>query len=151
VSNPACKTLAVSIRRARADELQTCAELYERSGNAAFTWRPKNWFHAAAFHKITKSEEIYVAESRGAILGIMAFYRPQNFIHCLYIDPSAQGFGIGSALIEAADNIAGGPLALKVDEANSRARTFYDRHGFRPDGEIGVDHGIPWLRMTKFG
>ena len=56
-----------------------------------------------------------------------------------------------SALIEAAENIAGGPLALKVDEANARAREFYDRHGFRPDGEIGIDHGIKWLRMTKFG
>ena len=151
MSSPACKTLAVSIRRARADELQTCAELYERSGNAAFTWRPKNWFRGADFLRFTKPEEVYVAESRGAILGILAFYRPQNFIHCLYVDPSAQGFGIGSALIEAAENIAGGPLALKVDEANTRAREFYDRHGFRPDGEIGIDHGIKWLRMTKFG
>ena len=151
MSNAACKTLAVSIRRARADELQTCAELYERSGNAAFTWRPKNWFRAADFLRFTKPEEVYVAESRGAILGILAFYRPQNFIHCLYVDPSAQGFGVGSALIEAAENIAGGPLALKVDEENTRAREFYDRHGFRPDGEIGIDHGIKWLRMTKFG
>lgn len=150
MSGPACKTLSVSIRSARADELQTCAELYERSGNTAFTWRPQNWFRAADFLHIAKDEEIYVAESRGAILGIMAFFRPQNFIHCLYIDPSAQGFGIGSALIEAADNIAGGPLALKVDEANTRAREFYDRHGFRPDGEIGVDHGVKWLRLTKF-
>ncbi len=149
MSGPACKTLSVSIRRACADELQTCAELYEVSGNAAFTWRPKNWFRAADFLRMTKSEEVYVAESRGAILGLMSFYRPQNFIHCLYIDPATQGFGIGSALVEAADHIAGGPLALKVDEANTRAREFYHRHGFRPGGEIGIDHGVKWLRMTK--
>lgn len=150
MSHPACKTLSVSIRRAHADELQTCAELYELSGNSAFHWRPNNWFRAADFLSMTKDEELYVADSRGAILGLMSFYRPQNFIHCLYVDPEAQGFGIGAALIEAADHIAGGPLALKVDEANTRARNFYTSHGFRPDGDIGIDLGVKWLRMTKF-
>jgi ribosomal protein S18 acetylase RimI-like enzyme len=143
-----CKTLPVTIRRARADELEACAELYERAGNDAFKWRPKNWFKAADFLAHAKNEEVYVADSHGAILGMMAFFRPSNFIHSLYVDPSAQGFGIGTALVRVAEKIADGPLALKVDEPNVRAREFYERLGFRSAGESGIDAGIRWLRLT---
>jgi len=144
-----CKTLPVAIRRARDDELDACAALYERAGNAAFAWRPKNWFKAEDFLAHAQNEEVYVAESHGAILGIMAFFRPSNFIHSLYVDPDAQGFGIGTALVEAAQKIADGPLALKVDEPNTRARAFYERLGFKSAGESGIDAGIRWLRLTR--
>ena len=144
-----CNTLPVTIRRARDDELETCAELYERAGTAAFTWRPKNWFKAADFLRFAKSEEIYVAVARGAILGILAFFRPQDFIHCLYVDPAAQGFGIGTALLKAAEKFTDGPLSLKTDEANTRAHEFYARHGFVPEGETGVDHGVRWIRLKQ--
>lgn len=146
-----CNTLPVTIRRARPDELKTCAELYERTGNAAFKWRPENFFKARDFLRFAEEEEeeVYVAESRGAILGIMSFFRPHNFIHCLYVEPSAQGFGIGSALIKAAEKFADGPLALKVDEPNTRALEFYERHNFRPLGETGLDQGVRWLRLKQ--
>lgn len=149
VTKAICKTLPVTIRRARAGELETCAALYERVGNKTFTWRPKNWFKAADFIDFAASEEIYVAESHSAILGVLSFFRPSNFVHSLYIDESAQGFGIGSALIEAAAKIADGPLALKVDEPNTRAREFYKKLGFTDAGETGVDAGIRWLRLKK--
>jgi GNAT superfamily N-acetyltransferase len=144
-----CKTLPVAIRRAREDELGECAALYEYAGNQAFTWRPKNWFRAADFLGFAKNEEVYVAESQGAILGILSFFRPSNFVHSLYVDPSAQGFGIGTALIEAAAKIADGPLSLKVDEPNAKACAFYERRAFRPTGETGIDAGIRWLRLKR--
>jgi GNAT superfamily N-acetyltransferase len=145
----ACKTLPVTIRRARPDELDACAALYERAGNAAFAWRPKNWFKAADFLDHARNEEVYVAESRGALLGVLAFFRPSNFVHSLYVEPSAQGFGIGTALIEAVAKIADGPLALKVDEPNARARRFYERLGFIDAHETGIDSGVRWIRMTR--
>lgn len=144
-----CNALDVAIRRARADEIKTAAELYERSGNAAFKWRPKNFFHARDFLRFAQEEEVTVAVARGAILGILSFFRPHNFIHCLYIDPNAQGFGIGSALIRAAEDFADGPLALKVDEPNAKARAFYKKHRFVETGESGVDKGIRWLRLSQ--
>jgi GNAT superfamily N-acetyltransferase len=149
VTKAVCKTLPVVIRRARPDELRLCAELYERAGNEAFAWRPKNWFKADDFLAFAQSEEVYVAESRGAVLGLLSFFRPSNFVHSLYVDPSAQGFGIGSALMGAATKIADGPLSLKVDEPTAKARAFYERHGFRSTGETGIDSGIRWLRMTR--
>ncbi len=144
-----CKTLPVKIRSAEPDESNACAALYERAGNDAFTWRPKNWFKAEDFLAHARNEEVYIAVAHGAILGILAFFRPSNFIHSLYVDPDAQGFGIGTALITAAEKIADGPLSLKVDEPNTRARNFYERLGFRAAGETGVDAGIRWLRLTR--
>jgi GNAT superfamily N-acetyltransferase len=151
VTKAICKTLPVTIRRARADELKTCAALYERVGNQTFKWRPKNWFKAADFIDFANTEEIYVAESHGAILGILSFFRPSNFVHSLYIDEAAQGFGIGTALIKAAAKIADGPLALKVDEPNTRAREFYEKLGFTDANETGIDSGIRWIRMKRTG
>ena len=149
VTKAICKTLPVTIRRAMPGELETCAALYERVGNQTFKWRPKNWFKAADFIDFANTEENYVAESHGAILGILSFFRPSNFVHSLYIDESAQGFGIGTALIEAATKIADAPLSLKVDEPNTRAREFYEQLGFTDANETGIDSGIRWIRMKR--
>lgn len=149
VTKAICKTLPITIRRARADERDAAAALYERAGNEAFTWRPPGWFKAADFLDHTKTEEVYVAVSNGAILGVLAFFRPSNFIHSLYVEPSAQGFGIGAALVEAAAKIADGPLALKVDEPNTKARAFYAKLGFVDAGESGLDAGVRWLRLKR--
>jgi len=144
-----CNALDVVVRRASAGELKAAADLYVRAGNAAFTWRPKNWFHARDFLRFAEEEEVYVAVSRDALLGILSFFRPHNFIHCLYVDPAAQGFGIGSALLKAAEGFADGPLSLKVDEPNAKARAFYAKHAFIEAGETGVTQGVRWLRLTR--
>jgi len=149
VTKAICKTLDVTIRRAKADELKAAADLYERAGNQAFSWRPKNWFHARDFLRFAQEEEVTLAVSHGAILGILSFFRPHNFIHCLYVDPAAQNFGIGSALLKAAEDFADGPLSLKVDEPNTKARAFYAKHGFVETGESGIDQGIRWLRLNR--
>jgi len=149
MANAICNSLDVTVRPARPDELKACAALYERAGNQAFTWRPKHFFHARDFLRFAEEEEVYVAVSRGAILGILSFFRPHNFVHCLYVDPSAQGFGIGSALIKTAESVADAPLSLKVDEPNEKARAFYAKHGFVTHGETGIDQGVRWIRLTQ--
>jgi len=149
VAKAICNMLPVDIRRARADEMAACAALYVRAGDAAFTWRPKGWFTAADFLRFSNAEEVYVACSHGAILGLLSFFRPSNFVHALYIDPLAQGFGIGTALLKAAEKFASGPLSLKTDEPNIRARRFYERHGFVTAGDTGVDQGVKWLRLKR--
>jgi GNAT superfamily N-acetyltransferase len=145
---PACQTLSLSIRQARGDELNSCAALYERVGNATFTWRPKNWFKAADFLRFAKEEAVFIADANGQILGILSLYRPESFVHCLYVDLPAQGLGVGSALIEHAAKEARGPLSLKVDEPNTRAMAFYEARAFKRR-ESGEDHGIKWALLKR--
>jgi GNAT superfamily N-acetyltransferase len=49
----------------------------------------------------------------------------------LYVDPSRQRGGAGSALLERALANAPGRITLDVFEENLGARAFYEKHGFR--------------------
>jgi ribosomal protein S18 acetylase RimI-like enzyme len=145
---PACQTLSLSIRRARSEEIAACAALYERVGNATFTWRPKNWFQAADFLRFAKEEAVFIAEANGQILGLVSLYRPESFVHCLYVDMPAQGLGVGTALLAHAAKEAQGALSLKVDEPNKRAVIFYKALGFT-EKDSGDDHGVHWLLLKQ--
>ena len=50
----------------------------------------------------------------------------------LYVDPSRQRMGVGSALLGEAVAAAPGRITLDVFEENISARAFYEKHGFQP-------------------
>lgn len=60
----------------------------------------------------------------------------------LYVSPAYRGTGAGDELMDAASALARKQelplkrLVLDVDAENTRARAFYDRHGFEPWGEM---------------
>ena len=136
------------VRRARPDEIGRCADLYVKVLRETFTWQPPERHRREDFLRAARDEEVYVAVADGAILGIAALYRPQSFLHSLYVD--GRGRGVGKALLEAVSAAAGGPLSLKVQEPNARARAFYAREGF-----VCVEHGrdhdsdVAWLRLVR--
>ena len=68
-------------------------------------------------------------------------------LYALYVDPARLGSGIGRVLLaESAGQCARSPrMFLWVLKENTRARRFYERAGFRPDGaedSFDVD-GVP--------
>jgi GNAT superfamily N-acetyltransferase len=71
----------------------------------------------------------------------------------LYVDPAAQGAGVGGALHDhalAALRAAGFAAAtLWVFAANGQAREFYAARGWVPDGARGEWAGIPELRYRR--
>jgi GNAT superfamily N-acetyltransferase len=71
----------------------------------------------------------------------------------LYVDPAAQGAGIGAALHDhaVAELAAAGHAAatLWVFTANGHAREFYAARGWAPDGERGVWAGVSQLRYRR--
>lgn len=63
-----------------------------------------------------------------------------HFVGALFVDPAAQGRGIGSRLIAQARALRG-DLVLEVYTANPRALHFYAAQGFRETARKPVDAG----------
>ena len=138
----------LEIRRARPEELPACADLYVRVLCETFTWQPPERHRREDFLQAARSEEVYVAVEDGRILGLAAFYRPQNFLHSLYVD--VRNRGIGKRLLDHVSAVASGPVSLKVQAPNKLAQLFYEREGFTCV-ERGQDPGsdVAWLRLVR--
>ena len=138
----------MQVRRARPDEIDACADLYVRVLRATFTWLPPERHKREDFLRAAREEEVYVAVEDGAIVGLAGFYRPQNFLHSLYVE--ARGRGVGKALLDHVAAQASGPLSLKVQAPNRRAQAFYRREGFLCT-EHGRDPGsdVAWQRLVR--
>ena len=136
------------IRRAEAHEIRACAALYERVLRETFTWTNPESHRARDFIADARQEEVYAAFEDGRLVGIAALYRPAGFLHSLYVEP--RGRGVGKALLDHVCAAAAGPVFLKVQELNLRARAFYRREGFRLV-ERGCDPppGTVWLRLRR--
>ncbi|WP_084166532.1 GNAT family N-acetyltransferase [Stutzerimonas azotifigens] len=74
------------------------------------------------------SADVRVYERDGTVLGFCALQ--ENVLAALFVDPEAQGQGIGTALLCEARRLAGGHLELSVYQRNRDAVAFYQRHGF---------------------
>ena len=79
----------------------------------------------------------WVAERGGEVVGIAVAAEAE--LRDLYVVPAAWGAGVAGELMEAALEWIGARGAdeavLWVGEGNARARRFYEREGWAPDGE----------------
>jgi len=116
-------------------ELEAVVALWCRSRSRAQPWLELRMGYTEAdslrhFREvIAKQNEVWVAVADGAAVGLLAL-RP-GFVDQLYVDPDAQGLGVGSALLDHAKRACPAGLALFTHQANSRARAFYESRGLR--------------------
>lgn len=71
--------------------------------------------------------QVWGAEKQSKLVGIIAFR--EGWIDQLYVLPDAQGRGVGSDLLEIAQE-AFPTLSLWTFQCNKRARRFYELNGF---------------------
>jgi GNAT superfamily N-acetyltransferase len=137
----------VIVRRARLEELPVAASIYQRTLRDTFTWIPAWRHNAQDFLRQALDEEIYVAVDEARIVGVAAFYRPDNFLHSLYVAERRRG--VGKAMLDHIAAVATGPVSLKCQAVNLKAQAFYAREGFVIT-EQGRDppSGPPWVRMV---
>ena len=135
-----------AVRPYSPSDADACARVFARAWHAGHAYAPRT-IDLAVFVAETRGESVLVAEAAGR--GVVAFasvHRPGSFVHHLYVDPAAQGLGIGRMLLDRAVALAGGRASLKCQCRNAQALAFY-RHlgwteGERGDGEFG-----PWTRL----
>ena len=71
----------------------------------------------------------------------------------IYIHPAAWGNGFGNTLIQWCETTLKTQgyktIKLWVFAVNERARRFYEKHGYEPDGHSKQDYGPTLLRYSK--
>ena len=90
--------------------------------------------------KVGNDAQVWVAVRSETIVGLVTCTRVENTaeLRDLYVVPEAWGSGAATALHETALDWMrdrAGAAILWVAEANPRARRFYEREGWREDGE----------------
>lgn len=123
----------VEVRRARADEADEIAGVWIRSRAASVPAIPppvhaddevRAWFRDV----VLPTREVWVADDSGAVVAVLVL--EDEWIDQLYVEPGRTGGGIGSQLLAIAKERRPSALALWTFETNTRARRFYERHGF---------------------
>jgi GNAT superfamily N-acetyltransferase len=141
----------MQVRRAVADEGDEIAGVWLRSRAASVPHIPppmhtgedvRVWFEQVVF----PTREVWVADRSDTIVGLLVL--DDEWIDQLYVEPGYTGQGIGADLMAVAKRERPTVLRLWTFEANSRARHFYERHGFVPTGFTAGDNeeGAPDVR-----
>jgi putative acetyltransferase len=121
----------LALRRLVLKDMDTAAAVHRVSFDRALPWLAG--LHAPAedraFYRnqVFKSCEVWGAERQSKLVGIIAFR--QDWIDQLYVLPDAQGHGVGSDLLQIAQD-AFPLLNLWTFQRNLRARRFYEANGF---------------------
>lgn len=79
---------------------------------------------------VLPSQHVWVAEVDHLLVGVAAL--DGHTLEQLYVLPGYQGSGIGTALLNFAIQASGNHMELWTFQRNTAARSFYERHGFKP-------------------
>jgi ribosomal protein S18 acetylase RimI-like enzyme len=123
------------------------------SAEALGEWWSERWKWEQDTHRLT------VADRDGEIVGF-TYVGPSETdgaveLYAIHVVPELVGTGIGRELMANAldqlKEIGGDRAVLWVLEDNERARRFYDRGGWKPDGETRVEavNGEP-VRQLRY-
>lgn len=141
----------ITVRAYAVADAVVCADILTLAGRAAFGMAVWPVYDIAGFLSVTQDEAILVAERDGVVIGFAAVYAGDaldNFLHHLYVHPSASGQGAGTLLLAAVVAQFGPTLSLKVQVSNIRARRFYVRAGWVESDQVcGVDAVGPWMTV----
>ena len=137
--------MTATLRPARSTDAGATGEILYRF-QAETDWMPK--LHSGAetiafCGALISRGWVTVAEIDGQVIGFLA--RDAEEICALYLAPEATGQGVGKALLEQAKGQSD-RLFLATFEANTGARRFYEREGFREAGRddgTNNDEGLP--------
>jgi ribosomal protein S18 acetylase RimI-like enzyme len=121
----------LNIRAVTVADAARVAEIFLTSRKTAMPWlaQPHTDDETRRWHLdvLVPRATVVVAERGGEVVG---FAEPTDgWLHALYVAPSVQGSGVGSALFEHSIVLQPGGFDLWVFQRNTRAFDFYRRYG----------------------
>ena len=148
------------IRPGRPEDAEVTARVHVDSWAAAYTLRGPTLEQRVELHR--RFPATFVAEVDGEVVGFVtvgpcADDWAEGELFAIYVRPEHWGTGVGRSLIEAGEQrlreLALSDCILWVLDDNLRARRFYERAGWLPDGAareiefFGIQ--IPEVRYRK--
>jgi ribosomal protein S18 acetylase RimI-like enzyme len=101
-------------------------------------------YSADSLKRRIEANVLLLASHNGNVVGFADFRSRSSTeveLAAIYVLPEMQGRGIGTRLLQA--GIGRFPLStsfvLQVEQDNTRARRFYEAHGFRQEGDHAVE------------
>lgn len=133
------QTWYMLIRRATGADAEAAADLYLTSREAAGALIPPSVHGADETRGWMRDEvlvraEVWLAVDGDLPIGLLTL-EGADWLEQLYVEPSHQGRGVGTALVNHAKLRRPAGLQLWAFESNHRARAFYEAHGF-----VAVEH-----------
>ncbi|MFC0517012.1 GNAT family N-acetyltransferase [Mucilaginibacter angelicae] len=124
------KSTNLHVRKFEEGDRGMLQELYLLCRIQTFYWVDGSSFRLDEFDVDTKDEEILVCEFDGIIAGFIAIWKPDAFIHHLYVDAAYRRKGIGKLLLATAIKTTDQKLTLKCLIKNGNALNFYRTLGW---------------------
>ncbi|VDG22626.1 GNAT family N-acetyltransferase [Lactiplantibacillus mudanjiangensis] len=119
----------IQIRPATPADQAALAQLYLVDRQQDFPWVTNPTLED--FDTDSQGELVLVAWQGDQLAGFASFYRPANFVHLLFVAPTARQQGVGLALLTELRQYATAPLTLKCVMDNEAALRFYAKVGFQ--------------------
>ncbi len=131
---------AIAIRPAEPADDQRCRAIHADATMSSYG-AIHRWLERIVYDPDTPLEPcewMLVAELDGRVVGYVAV--SGNHVENLYVDPAAQGHGVGRALLVAVEERLAGDISLRCLVVNTRARSLYERCGFTADHQERIDY-----------
>jgi GNAT superfamily N-acetyltransferase len=125
------------LRPARAEDAYAVARVLIESRRVFLPFAPSAHsdpeVHRWVASTLIPSGGVSVWERLGEVVAVLAVSSDEAaaWIDQLYLMPGAEGRGIGSKLLQHAHRNLRRPVRLYTFQENLRARTFYERHGYK--------------------
>lgn len=120
----------MEIIKIRKSDYQSLRKLFLKERQTTFFWMDPSGFHLEDFEKEIQGEDVLVAIIDDIVIGFISIWKPNNFIHHLYVDQKHHNKGIGTQLLKATIQETKLPITLKCLEDNTKAVAFYRQKGF---------------------
>jgi len=98
--------------------------------------------------EVAKGWDLYAAEEAGAIVAMLAIHPRDAYLDQLWVAPAHQGRGIGRALLAFTRKKLPDEIWLRCVVQNESAWRWYEREGFRFEGEEDVPPS--GMRMKRY-